>query len=363
MVSGALLQDGVSVSVSPCTLAELGWSDHFERQLTAADRDRSVPARIVSTHRGHIVAFTGQEEHLLLIAEKGLMSFGEQPTVGDWVLLDAETLLPVRLLERATVFKRMASGTEVRVQPIAANVDTLFIVTSCNRDFNLNRIERYLCLAMDAEVEPVVIVTKADLAEDPESYRREAQSLMDGVDVRVINAKDEKDIEILRDWFDSGKTVAMLGSSGVGKTTILNTIHGGDLSRSGEVRLGDDRGRHTTTTRSLHRLSAGALLVDMPGIRELQLHDCHEGIARVFADVEELVGQCRFSDCSHDREPGCAVRGAVEHGEMTQRHVDNYFKLVQELEDSAENLEKRRKREHRVIRNAKASKKGRRRKR
>ncbi|GAB7023834.1 ribosome small subunit-dependent GTPase A [Salidesulfovibrio brasiliensis] len=346
------------MSVSPCSLPELGWTDHYERQLIAEDRERAVPARIVSTHRGHIVAFTGQEEHLLLIAEKGLMSFGEQPTVGDWVLLDRETLLPVRLLERGTVFKRMASGTEVRVQPIAANVDTLFIVTSCNRDFNLNRIERYLCLALEAEVEPVVVITKADLCGDPDRYRREAESLMNGLAVRVINAKDKEGVEILRDWFEVGKTVAMLGSSGVGKTTILNTIHGEDLSRSGEVRFGDDRGRHTTTTRSLHRLAGGALLVDMPGIRELQLHDSEDGLSRVFSDVEEAVALCRFSDCRHDREPGCAVREAVESGAMSQRHVENYFKLLQELEESEENLRKRRNREHRVVRNVKAAKRG-----
>lgn len=351
------------MSRKPCTLEALGWNDGFKGQLTDDERETLLPARIVSTHRGHIVAFTGQEEHLLLIAEKGIMSLAEQPTVGDWVLLDRETLLPVRLLDRTTVFKRMASGTDVRVQPIAANVDTLFIVTSCNRDFNLNRIERYLCLALDAGAEPVLVLTKTDLADEPQHYMEQARTLGNGLAVVPVNARDTQTLQSLSRWFLPGRTIAMLGSSGVGKTTLLNTINGAPLSRAGSIRQSDDRGRHTTTTRALHQLASGALLVDMPGIRELQLHDCEDGIETVFGDLLERIGHCRFADCSHDREPGCAVREAIEQGEMDRRHVDNYFKLLTEQAESMEGLRKKRQRTHRVTKQAKVAKGGKRRRR
>ncbi len=317
------------------TLPELGWDSFFGEQVGPEDLETTVPARVTLTHRGHVVAFTGADEHLIPIADKGLLRLAEQPTVGDWLLLDKDTYLPVRLLERRSLFKRKAPGTDTKPQPIAANVDTLFIVSSCNQEFNLNRLERYLCLALDAGVEPVIVLTKSDTAEDPDEYRRQAETLREGVPVRTVNSHDGNSVETLRHWCEPGKTIVFLGSSGVGKTTLLNTINGTTRHKTGAVREKDDKGRHTTTTRSLHIMESGALLVDVPGIRELHLYECEDGIQLAFNDIAELAGQCRFADCGHRHEPGCAIREALDAGRLDPRRVGNYLKLLEEAAEAA----------------------------
>ncbi|WP_147820135.1 ribosome small subunit-dependent GTPase A [Salidesulfovibrio onnuriiensis] len=326
------------------SLPQLGWNSFFEKQVTSGDLEAAEPARVTLTHRGHVVARTGAEEHLIPIADKGLLRLAEQPTVGDWLLLDKTTHLPVRLLERRSLFKRKAPGTDTKAQPIAANVDTLFIVSSCNQEFNLNRLERYLCLALDAGVEPVIVLTKADTVGDPDEFRRQAETLWPGLAVRTVNGHDAASVETLRHWCEPGRTVVLLGSSGVGKTTLLNTINGTDRYKTGAVREKDDKGRHTTTTRSLHIMESGALLVDVPGIRELHLYECEEGIRLAFHDIVERAEQCRFADCGHRHEPGCAVTEALESGCLDPRRVENFQKLLEEAAEAAEALaEQRRK--------------------
>jgi ribosome biogenesis GTPase len=249
--------------------------------------------------------------------------------VGDWVLLAADGTF-IRLPERLSLFSRKAAGSKVATQNIAANVDTVFIVDSLNSNFNLNRIERYLVLAHDAGVEPVVVLTKADTAADPQHYVQQVQALDRMLMVEAVNALDPASVSVLSDWCGSGKTVAFLGSSGVGKSTLINTLSGQTEQETGTIREQDAKGRHTTTARSLHFIPGGGMLLDTPGMRELQLAACEQGIEETFAEISELAAQCRFSDCRHRNEPGCMIQKAIHAGELDQRRLDNYLKLLRE---------------------------------
>ena len=260
-------------------------------------------------------------------------------TVGDWLLLDRGHR-PLRRLERKSLFKRRAAGGESRIQLIAANVDTLFVVSSCNADFNPPRLERYLALAREADVTPVVVLTKADQAEAPGDYARTAARLLPGQLVETVDARDSARIACLEAWCGHGQTVALVGSSGVGKSTLVNTLAGVALATR-EVRADDQKGRHTTTGRALHRLPAGGWLLDTPGMRELALTDVKDGLDEVFADVVALADNCRFADCRHDGEPGCAVRAAIEAGTLKPERLRRHRKLVAEEARNSENLAER----------------------
>jgi ribosome biogenesis GTPase len=251
----------------------------------------------------------------------------------------------------------------VTEQLIAANIDTLFVVTSLNEDFNLNRIERYLSLANDANVEPVVVLSKADLCQDPERYQREIQSLNPLLIVEAINCLDDSEIQKLLPWCGTGKTVALMGSSGVGKSTLLNTLLGESIQATGSIREKDSKGRHVTTGRSLHQMKEGGLLLDTPGLRELQLADCGEGVNSTFAEITSLAEHCRFANCSHVSEPGCAVQDAISRGELQARRLSSYQKLMREQEfNSATLAEKRAKDRHfgKMIKSVLSEKKARR---
>lgn len=262
-------------------------------------------------------------------------------TVGDWVLLDPEGPRIVRRLERFALFKRRAAGTSGQIQPIAANVDTLFIVTSANRDFNIARLERYLAVAQDAGAHPVIVITKADLAESVESLVGEASRLASGLLVEALDARDARQVAVLESWCGAGQTVALVGSSGVGKSTLINTLTGAMQSTSA-VRKDDQRGRHTTTGRSMHRLPGGGWLIDTPGMRELQLVEVADAIDDVFSEVIEIARGCRFADCTHSGEPGCAVLEAIESGELDAGRLRRYHKLQREdLRNTATLAERR----------------------
>lgn len=313
-------------------LTELGWRPYFQQQLSLEDLatpSELMPARVMSVERSVVgVHFEGGEAVAELELSWQQRPHEERPTVGDWVLINDRRNL-VRLLERQSVFKRKAAGERADTQLIGANVDTLFIVSSCNADFNMSRLERYLALALDAQVTPVIVLTKADLA-DEHTYLEDAASLRQNLDVVAVNSLDQQSISPLRLWCGAGQTVALVGSSGVGKSTLLNTLIGSSIQVTGAIREDDSKGRHTTTSRSLHALPDGGLVLDSPGMRELKLTDVSEGLAAVFADIDDIAERCKFKDCQHNTEPGCAVTAAIESGELDSRRLDNYKKLQRE---------------------------------
>lgn len=328
----------------PTSLSELGWGHFFQQQMSLEEWEATTPVRVFALNR-HLVDGVGARGRQQFALPHAWLKYPveELPTVGDWLLLDGAGQ-PQRLLERISLFKRMASGRDTRVQLMAANVDTLFIVTSCNADFNLSRLERYLAMALDAGVEPVLVLTKIDLIDDVADFAVQARTLRPDLAVEAVNAKDVTVLDILSPWCRSGKTVALVGSSGVGKSTLVNTLCSADVQEIGATREGDAKGRHTTTSRSLHLLPGGGLLLDSPGLRELQLSDCEVGVASLFAEIEAVARHCRFSDCCHQGEPGCAVTAAAERDEFDPRRLANYLKLRTEQDRANETLvEKRRK--------------------
>jgi ribosome biogenesis GTPase / thiamine phosphate phosphatase len=305
-------------------LGALGWGPHFLQQLSLDEYEHCRPGRVMQQHKSQLQVAT----------EDGLLDLPLLPTmpptvVGDWLLLDQDGTY-LRLLERFSLFSRKAAGAKVQKQLIAANVDTAFVVSSINQDFNLSRIERYLTLVHEAGVEPVVVLTKADLSDEIEEHIATVRSLDPMLMVEAVNALDHESVAKLIDWCGAGKTVLFLGSSGVGKSTLVNTLIGNAIQSTSSIREDDSKGRHTTTGRSLHALPWGGLLLDTPGMRELQLADVEDGIERTFADISALAQSCRFTDCSHVSEPGCAILAALECGELDQRRLDNYRKLVRE---------------------------------
>lgn len=324
-------------------LAAFGWSNFFQSQLAAEDRDSLVPVRVLAVHRNALeVAGPGYDGRVPpLVAEDP----EDEATVGDWLLIDGAGHAPRRVLERKSLFKRRAAGTRVRVQLIAANVDTLLIVTSCNQDFNIARLERYLALAREAAVAPVVVITKADLADDPARYAAAAQKVMPGLLVECLDGRDQAAAAVLAPWCGAGQTVALVGSSGVGKSTLVNTLTGTAALATAAIREDDSRGRHTTSGRSLHRLAGGGWLLDTPGMREIQLADAGEGIEDVFADIAAVARGCRFHDCRHQGEPGCAVEAAVAEGALDGERVARFAKLAAEDARNSEAVHERKARE------------------
>jgi ribosome biogenesis GTPase len=320
------------------TLDQLGWRPFFQQQISLEQWEFPV-MRVVAQYRNR----------LELLGEEGKSTLDLLPgmpviTVGDWLLLTPQGEF-CRLLERLSLFQRKAAGTRVAEQLIAANVDTLFVVTSLNEDYNLSRIERYLSLANEAGAEPVVILSKADLCEDSENMRSRVQALDSLLAVEIVNCLDVGAIQKLSPWCVAGRTVALMGSSGVGKSTLVNTLLGENVQVTGSIREDDSKGRHITTGRSLHLIPGGGLLMDMPGMRELQLADCDEGVIATFGDIARLSEQCRFADCRHDSEPGCAVQGAIFRGELDGRRLSSFQKLMREQAFNSATLAEKRARD------------------
>lgn len=304
--------------------AQIGWRPFFQQQLSLEEHSDLALGRVIEQHRNKVVILSESGQRDLSLAHND-----EKVCVGDWVLFDENNRL-IRALERQSVFQRKAPGSKLETQLIASNVDYLMIVCSLNKDFNLNRIERYLAIAKEAEVEPIVILTKADQCDDVDDKRQQVQGLDALMSVHALNALNTDELNILTQYCQTGKTLAFLGSSGVGKSTLVNGLLGYDALSTGTIREDDSKGRHTTTYRALKLLPQGGLLMDTPGMRELQLTDCEQGVSETFSEIVELAQQCRFADCAHEAEPGCAIQAALASGELEERRFASYQKLIRE---------------------------------
>ncbi|MGH1445396.1 MAG: ribosome small subunit-dependent GTPase A [Cognatishimia sp.] len=315
---------------------DLGWSSFFADQN---DDETLTAYRVSEVHRARLTALSPEGTHTLVSPIHETRGIA----VGDWVLADDEYRV-TSILDRQTLLQRRAAGHEVRPQLIAANVDTIFIVSSCNADFNIARLERYLALAQSAGSYPVILLTKADLCDDPASYRKQIERLPNAPAVECINAKDALEVKTAMGWVKKGQTAAFVGSSGVGKTTLANLMTGDNDATAG-IREDDARGRHTTTARFLKPMLNGGWLIDTPGMRELQLFDAQEGLDAVFEDLQILAASCKFNDCAHESEPGCAVKAALERGEIDAPRLARWRKLQAEITHNSETLAQARSRD------------------
>jgi len=312
------------------TLDELGWKPYFSEQLSSEEAGAYHPVRVMAVHRGKIEVAGAGSQGFIAPHIPGAGPADDHPTVGDWILIDGATGQAIRVLHRMNLFKRRAPGDPRKEQMIAANVDTLFIVASCNQDFSVARLERYLVLAHEVGVNPVVVLTKIDLSDKAEDFAAAARAIEPRLLVETVNGRDPASVARLASWCGKGETVALLGSSGVGKSTLVNTLRGSDSIATQAIRAGDDTGRHTTTVREMHRLDHGGWLLDTPGMRELQLTDAAAGISDVFDDFVLAAQSCRFSNCGHGGEPGCAVQSAMADGTLTSVRFDRWRKLAAE---------------------------------
>lgn len=321
-------------------LKDIGWNDQWGQIFqTFLNMDPEYSAgRVVLEHKHMYRVYS---EHGELLAEvsgkmKHIATGREHyPAVGDWVVMKArpeEGRATVHgILPRTSKFSRKIAGSTTEEQIVAANVDTVFLVNALNQDFNLRRLERYLILAWESGANPVIVLSKADLCDDVEAKIAEVESVAFGVPIHAISSQERQGLEQLEPYLRTGQTVALLGSSGSGKSTLINTMLGKQVQEVLAVREGDDRGRHTTTYRELFLLPKGGLMIDTPGMRELQLWHADEGFQDAFDDIEQLGQMCYFSDCKHRNEPRCAVREAIDNGTLDRSRYDSYLKLKREL--------------------------------
>jgi ribosome biogenesis GTPase len=313
-------------------LEALGWSPFFADGFEPYREEGVIPARVAIRHHGPCVLFSELGE--LGGVPAGRLDEPELPAVGDWVaarpLPGERKALIEAVLPRRSAFTRKEAWRRTAQQVVAANVDTVFLVSDFGRDLNVRRLERYLAAAWESGAEPVIVVNKADLVADPAAALADVEAIAFGVPVHPVSAATGEGLEALATYLVRGRTVALLGSSGVGKSTLVNRVSGRTVLATAETRS-DGRGRHTTTHRELVPLPGGALLLDTPGMRELQLWGTDDGLERTFADVAALASACRFNDCAHESEPGCAVRAALDDGSLAADRWESYRKLQREL--------------------------------
>ncbi|KIL52582.1 GTPase RsgA [Jeotgalibacillus alimentarius] len=317
------------------TLTKLGWNNDWQEKAGSSDL---TPARIITEYKNlykiqtdtsiYLAEVTGKFRHQATVRE-------DFPAVGDWVMVSTPSgeghAMIQRILERTSKFSRKAAGDLTNEQIVAANIDIAFLVMSLNHDFNLRRLERYLIAAWESGANPVVVLSKADLCDNSDEKAEEAASAAMGVPVLVTSAYNGTGLDELNSHIDEGMTVAVMGSSGVGKSSIINALIGENKMLVNDIREDDSKGKHTTTHRELIMLPDKGVIIDTPGMRELQLWESDSRITHGFQDVEALAEHCQFRDCQHETEPGCAIRQAIEDGELEQERYHSYVKLQKEL--------------------------------
>ena len=324
-------------------LEHLGWNGFFEQQLNSDERRRLVWARVIEEQRG-LYRIAGDAEGWAEVSGRfrhDAKTAADFPAVGDWVGVTPGSHAVIHdCLERRSTISRAAAGRVVDEQVIAANVDTIFLVTALTQDLNVRRLERYLTMVWDGGAVPVVVLNKADLSDDPEGECASIRKRLPHVDVVWVSALMDTELAALSPYLKPARTMALLGMSGVGKSMLVNRLLGGDRLRVGEVRESDGRGRHTTTSRQLVALPSGALLIDTPGMRELQLWSDESAVEQAFDDIGALAARCRFDDCAHIAEPGCAVLDAVAAGRLDDDRLANYQRLLREAAFEARKRDK-----------------------
>lgn len=319
-------------------LSQMGWNSHFQTQLQGYCDDEFIPARVVGVRKNTFHVRSGKKEWLATVAGRlRHQSGGLYPVTGDWVLMTDKVIFKV--LNRKNALSRGASGTRgrqnaqpKREQVIAANLDTVFVVCGLDRDFNLRRIERYLTLVYNCGLNPVIILTKADLHSDPVPFVREVETIAFGVSIHLVSAVDCTGLLPIEGYLSTGKTATMVGSSGVGKSTLVNRLYGKTVQATVSVSECIGKGKHTTTSRDLIMMPQGGMVIDNPGIREIAFWNDDDGISAAFPEIEKLAVECRFSNCSHIHEPGCRILQAVTDGEIPEGRLASYHKMQRELE-------------------------------
>lgn len=321
-------------------LNELGWNHFFQQQLKP-EESGFQPARVFrqDTNQYHLLSEQGKLIGVLRGKfRQEALSKADLPTVGDWVVVspiegdEPDRMQIERLLERKSKFSRKEAGEVHDEQVVASNIDTVFIVSALDKDFNLHRIERYLLLSWTSGALPVLILNKSDVCKNVDKKVEDLQVIAMGSPIHVMSAKDNSGLDSLRQYVTPGSTCAFLGSSGVGKSTIINQLLGYEKFDTGEVRSDDSKGRHTTTFREMVQASSGGMIIDTPGMREIQLWADGVSLSHSFQDIESLAASCKFSDCKHDTEPGCSITMAIEAGDLEPERLERYFKLAKELE-------------------------------
>jgi ribosome biogenesis GTPase len=324
-------------------LNQLGWKPFFQTQLSADEWEMYSPGRVAMIHRSHCMVWSDQDEHELQIAR---FKNAKNLAVGDWVALPHEHRNPIRRLTRENELARQAAGGRAQTQLMAANIDTLLIVSSCDDDFGESRIERFLALAAEADIRPAIVLTKVDLTDHAQDFEKAARALDPDIQIECVDARDPDHLTGLHPLFPPGQTTALIGASGVGKSTLINSLADADQATF-EVSTFDGKGQHTTTARSLHPMPDGGLLLDTLGMRELQLIACDKGISAVFPDVVQYIDQCRFNNCLHQSDAGCAIREAIDAGTLTSARWQRYQQLQLEQTQFLETLAAREKKTRR----------------